>query len=107
MQRKSNRIPGSDRRRQILAVAAELFARRGFRGTTTRQIAERAGINEAILFRHFPRKEDLYWAILDCKCRGRGGRERLEAELRAPGDDREVFAAIRSEERRVGKECRL
>ncbi len=94
MHRRSNRIPSSDRRLQILAVAAELFARRGFRGTTTRQIAERAGINEAILFRHFSRKEDLYWAILDGKCRGRGGRERLEAELRAPGDDREIFAGI-------------
>ena len=94
MQHKGNRVSGSDRRRQILTVAAELFARQGFRGTTTRQIAERAGINEAILFHHFRRKEDLYWAILDDKCRGRGGRERLEAELRAPGDDREVFAAI-------------
>jgi len=94
MQPKGNRVSGSDRRRQILTVAAELFARRGFRGTTTRQIAERAGINEAILFRHFRRKEDLYWAILDDKCRSRGGRERLEAELRAPGEDREIFAAI-------------
>ncbi len=94
MQRKGNRVSGLDRRRQILAVAAELFARQGFRGTTTREIAGRAGINEAILFRHFRRKEDLYWAILDDKCRGRGGHERLEAELRAPGDDRAVFAAI-------------
>ena len=55
MQRKSSRLPAPDRRRQILAVAMELFARRGFRGTTTRQIAERAGVNEAIVFRHFPR----------------------------------------------------
>jgi AcrR family transcriptional regulator len=92
--RRSNRLSASDRRRQILAVAAELFARQGFRGTTTRQIATRARVNEAILFRHFPRKEDLYWAILDCKCRSAGGPERLKAELRAPGDDAEVFAAI-------------
>lgn len=94
MQRKSSRLSAPDRRRQILAVAAKLFARQGFRGTTTRQIAERAGVNEAILFRHFPRKEDLYWAILDYKCRSARGRERLEAELRAPGDETEVFAAI-------------
>ncbi len=94
MPRKPNRVSGPDRRQQILAVAAKLFARRGFRGTTTRQIAERAGVNEAILFRHFRRKEDLYWAILDHKCRSARGRERLEAELRAPGDETEVFAAI-------------
>ncbi len=94
MPRNSSRLPAPDRRRQILAVAEKLFARQGFRGTTTRQIAERAGVNEAILFRHFPRKEDLYWAILDCKCRSAGVRERLEAELRAAGDETEVFAAI-------------
>jgi len=94
MQRKSSRLSAADRRRQILAVAANLFARQGFRGTTTRQIAERAGVNEAILFRHFRRKEDLYWAILDYKCRSARGRERLEAELRAPGDETQVFAAI-------------
>jgi AcrR family transcriptional regulator len=94
MHRKSSRLSAPDRRRQILAVAAKLFARQGFRGTTTRQIAERAGINEAILFRHFRRKEDLYWAILDYKCRSARGRERLEAELRAPGDETEAFAAI-------------
>ena len=40
------------RHKQILAVAAELFARQGFHGTTTRQIAEQAQVNEAILFRH-------------------------------------------------------
>ena len=103
MLRKANRLAAPDRRQQILAVAMDLFARRGFRGTTTRQIAERAGVNEAILFRHFPHKEDLYWAILDCKCRRAGGRQRLEEELRASGhgrgssgaeQDHKMFAAI-------------
>ena len=94
MQRKSSRLPAPDRRRQILAVAMELFARRGFRGTTTRQIAERAGVNEAIVFRHFPRKEDLYWAVLDCKCRSVGWRRHLEADLSATNDTKETFAAI-------------
>ena len=94
MQRKSSRLPASDRRRQILAVAMELFAQRGFRGTTTRQIAERAGVNEAILFRHFRSKEGLYWAILDCKCRRAGWRRQLEAELSASTDQNEAFAAI-------------
>ncbi len=94
MPRKSNRLAAPDRRRQILAVATKLFARQGFRGTTTRQIAERAGINEAIVFRHFPHKDDLYWAILDGKCRSAGGRQRLEAELRAGADEEVTFAGI-------------
>ena len=43
-----------------MQVAMELFARQGYQGTTTRQISERAHVNEALIFRHFPRKEDLY-----------------------------------------------
>jgi len=42
-----------------------LFARQGFKATTTRQIAQQARINEAIIFRHFPHKEDLDWTIID------------------------------------------
>lgn len=45
----------------------ELFAERGFRGTTTRDLAARAGVNEAIIFRHFINKTGLYRAILEEK----------------------------------------
>ncbi len=78
------RISSGDRRQQILEVATELFARQGFSGTTTRQIARQAGINEAIIFRHFPTKEELYWAVIDSQCQVRGGRARFE-ELLASG----------------------
>jgi AcrR family transcriptional regulator len=40
----------------ILAAAAELFAERGYKGTTTRAIAERAGVNEVTIFRRFKNK---------------------------------------------------
>ena len=86
-----------DRREQIMQAAKELFARQGFEGTTTRQIAERAGVNEAIIFRHFPTKEDLYWAILDHQCTTGGGRQALEKILHSGGSDREIFAAIAEE----------
>lgn len=56
-----------DRKQDILAAAMELFARKGFRGTTTRDLAAHAGINEAIIFRHFSTKEALYSAILEFK----------------------------------------
>jgi len=55
-------------RLRILAAARELFAQKGSRGTTTRQIAQRAGVNEATLFRHFGTKPQLLQAMLDWYC---------------------------------------
>lgn len=83
-----------DRRRQIMQAAKGLFARRGFEGTTTRRIAERAHMNEAIIFRHFPHKQDLYWAIIEDQCRNKGGREEHPILFEATNDDRKVFGAI-------------
>ena len=91
------RLPAVDRRRQILDVAMNLFARQGYEGTTTRRIAAEAHVNEAILFRHFPRKEDLYWAVIDAKCSIAGGREELKRKLRESRDDRATLSAIAEE----------
>ena len=48
-----------NRRNEILAAAAEVFAQHGFRGSTTRRIADAAGVNEITLFRQFGSKEAL------------------------------------------------
>ena len=48
------RLDSDERRKAIVAAAVPLFARKGFAGTTTRELAEAAGISEALLFRHFP-----------------------------------------------------
>lgn len=65
------RMTGDERREQILHVAIKLFSQHGFRGTTTKRIAEEAGISEAMVFRHFSTKSELYHAILDYKaCEG-------------------------------------
>jgi AcrR family transcriptional regulator len=61
------RMAGEQRRLQILRVAMRLFSARGFRGTRTREIAQAAGVSEAMVFRHFATKEQLYSAILDYK----------------------------------------
>src|SRR6185503_18729995 len=67
----SARMAGEERRLQILRVAVSLFSERGFRGTTTKEIAHAAGVSEAMVFRHFATKEELYAAILDHKaCSG-------------------------------------
>jgi AcrR family transcriptional regulator len=58
----------TDRRCQsILDAVRDVFAERGFDGTTTRELARAAGVSEALLFRHFPTKERLYAAVReDC-----------------------------------------
>ena len=88
------RVPARDRRLQIMEAAKELFARQGFEGTTTRQIAARARVNEAIIFRHFPTKEDLYWAIIDRESELAGWQPALRQQLSSGASDREVFAGI-------------
>src|SRR5437588_2663508 len=61
------RMAGEERHLQILRVAMRLFSQHGFRGTTTKEIALAAGVSEAMVFRHFATKEELYSAILDHK----------------------------------------
>ena len=91
------RLSSGDRRQQIVDVATRLFARQGYEGTTTRQIADSAEVNEAIIFRHFSTKEDLYWAVIEDQCRMRAGREKLEQALASGKDDEEIFTSIASE----------
>jgi AcrR family transcriptional regulator len=50
---------------RILAAARTIYASKGSRGTTTREVADRAGVNEATLFRHFGTKGQLLAAMLD------------------------------------------
>ena len=67
----ATRMTGDERHEQILHIAIKLFSQHGFRGTTTKKIAEEAGISEAMVFRHFSTKSELYHAILDHKaCEG-------------------------------------
>lgn len=61
------RMPGDKRREQILQSAFDLFSRRGFSGTTTKDIARLSGVSEAMVFKHFSSKDELYGAILEAK----------------------------------------
>jgi AcrR family transcriptional regulator len=54
------RRAGSEVRALLLDAAQELFAERGFAGTTTREIASRAGVSETLLFRHFSSKQTMF-----------------------------------------------
>jgi AcrR family transcriptional regulator len=55
---------GSERRAELLALAAEMFAQRGFRSTTVRDIADAAGILSGSLYHHFDSKESMVDEIL-------------------------------------------
>lgn len=89
-----HRMHGQDRRKQLLKVAVDVFARQGFGGTKTRDIAAAAGVSEAILFRHFASKEDLYHAILDAKADQEGAPEFVGA-LREFADKRDDAGLVR------------
>jgi AcrR family transcriptional regulator len=66
----ATRLDSDERRKAIVAAAVPLFARKGFAGTTTRELAEAATISEALLFKHFPSKKHLYGEILRLGCEG-------------------------------------
>jgi AcrR family transcriptional regulator len=60
-------MTGDKRREQILQTAFDLFSHKGFSGTTTKDIARAAGVSEAMVFKHFSSKDELYGALLEAK----------------------------------------
>src|SRR5690348_7298569 len=70
---------------RILEAAVLLFARQGFSGTSTREIAHLADVNETTLFRYYGTKKELFWAALEARL----SRIKLSRELHAvlAGDD--------------------
>lgn len=89
-------MTAGDRKLQILRVAVTLFSQRGFGGTTTKEIAQAAGVSEAMVFRHYATKQELYSAILDHKaCSGDTmNPEEMVAEALQEKDDRAVFERL-------------
>jgi AcrR family transcriptional regulator len=59
----SSRLSAEERREAIIKAVRQVFAEKGFHGTTTRELAEAAGVSEALLFKHFPTKEALFGAM--------------------------------------------
>jgi AcrR family transcriptional regulator len=58
------RLSAEARKVAIVAAVQDVFAEKGFDGTTTRELAKAAGVSEALLYKHFPSKESLYAAML-------------------------------------------
>src|SRR4029077_17964782 len=75
------RMSKDQRRAAILHSVKRVFAEKGFDRTTTRELADAAGVSEALLFKHFPTKEALFNAMLSACC---------------SEQDRSRFAALKS-----------
>ncbi len=84
----------STTRDKLLEAAIKLFAEKGFNGTTTKEIAEKAEVNEALIFRHFSTKRDLYGAIIEKKIFEEPGIEITLETHKDSKDDALVFTAI-------------
>jgi AcrR family transcriptional regulator len=88
-------MTSEERRQAILDAAVKLFAEKGFRGVTTRELAAAVGVTEPVLYLHFETKRDLYTAIIDRK--SQEGKERFGSLLSAhlsTSDDRGFFTNL-------------
>jgi AcrR family transcriptional regulator len=61
----ATRLPAEQRKAAVLECACGIFSTGSYRGTTTAEIAKRAGVTEPVLYRHFASKRDLYLAVLE------------------------------------------
>jgi AcrR family transcriptional regulator len=88
-------MTSQERREAIIDAAVTIFAEKGFRGTTTRELAAAIGVSEPILYQHFNTKRDLYAAIIQTKAQA--GEERIQSKL-GPyfhgTDDQAFFTAL-------------
>src|SRR5579885_2349543 len=75
------RLTSEERRAAIIKAVRHVFADKGFDGTTTRELADAAGVSEALLFKHFPNKEALFSAMQQdcCSEQDLGRFERIKA----------------------------
>ena len=79
--RTVSKLSAEERRAAIITAVRKVFAEKGFHGTTTRALADAAGVSEALLFKHFPTKEALFAAMqVSCCSEQDAGRfERIAA----------------------------
>lgn len=59
-------LPGADRRQHILEAALPVFAEQGFEAATNKEITERAGVNQGLIYFYFESKQDI---STDCASR--------------------------------------
>lgn len=103
---RPSRTSSRERQAILISAAATLFAAKGFKGTTTKEIAKATGVSEALLFKYFPTKRALYAAILAEKAQYSGLREAVE-EAAKKQDDERLFTLLASYRIRKGADPTL
>jgi AcrR family transcriptional regulator len=63
------RMTGTERREQLIEVARELFAEKGFAGTSIEEVALRGHVSKPVVYEHFGGKEGLYAVVVDREMR--------------------------------------
>ena len=81
-----------DSRTALLDAAAEEFARNGLKGTRIREIVQRSGVNERMIYHHFGSKEGLFRAVIQREVDGMGQAWR---ELLAKAGELEPYEGMR------------
>ena len=87
------RLSAIERRQAIVKEAIRLFSEKGFRGTTTRELASAVGVSEPVIYQHFATKKDLYAAIIESKSQEVHDQMEFWTEARS-GDDHLAFVAL-------------
>jgi AcrR family transcriptional regulator len=87
-------MKSEERRAAIVQSAIHLFAEKGFRGTTTRELASALGVTEPVLYQHFRTKQDLYTAIIEAKSGEMSGRGAELRQLAKGKDDCAFFTML-------------
>jgi AcrR family transcriptional regulator len=82
------RMSAAQRREQLIATGRQLFAERGFDGTSVEEVAARAKVSKPVVYEHFGGKEGLYAVVVDREVRAL--LERITAALTA-GHPRELL----------------
>ncbi len=62
---RKQRMTGKQRREQLVDISRELFAERGFDGTSVEEVAAHAGVSKPVVYEHFGGKEGLYAVVVD------------------------------------------
>ena len=97
MSQTTARVPQEERTRamraRLLDACVELLVERGFGGTTTTLVSERAGVSRGAQLHHFPAKNDLVLAAVEHLTRVRGD-ELAAAASRLPDDPRRTRAVL-------------
>jgi AcrR family transcriptional regulator len=83
------RMSAPERRRQLLDVGREVFARKGFDGASVEEIAARAEVSKPVVYEHFGGKEGLHADVVDREMQRL--LDRFTAALSAPGHPRELL----------------